>query len=461
MFKNGFLWGGSVSSMQTEGAWNEDGKGLSIYDVKPVPEGLSDWKVATDFYHRYEEDIKLMAEMGFTCYRFSISWSRVFPEGDGELNKAGLAFYDRVVDCLLANGIEPMICLYHFDMPLHLQNTYDGWMSRHTMDAFVRYAETVIRHFAGRVKYYIPYNEQNVYSFLPASAGPDGSRISDPLEVERRRYQIAHHMLVAGAAAVKAVRRYSPESKIGGMVNYIPMYPATCNPADVLAAKKAARSYVMQTVDELASGCYPADLLAEWASHGTMPVIADGDLDLMAQNTYDFIAHSYYVSLTVSADAGDSVFKLLMGAFAGTARNPYLKQSEWGWTIDPIGIRVTVDELWHQAHLPVFTIECGLGVREEADQNGYVDDIYRIEYLREHIDALSKAVSEDGVDLMGFLTWGPMDILSSQGDMDKRYGFIYVDRTNTDLRTLSRSKKRSFNWFKKVIACNGTDLREI
>ena len=458
MFKKGFLWGGSVSSMQTEGAWDEDGKGLSIYDVKSVPEGLSDWKVATDFYHRYEEDIALMAEMGFTCYRFSVSWSRVFPQGDGELNEAGLAFYDRVVDCLLAHGIEPMICLYHSDMPQHLQRAYDGWMSRHTVDAFTHYAETIVRHFAGRVKYYIPYNEQNVYSFIPASVGPDGTRIKDPVEIARRKNQIAHHLLVAGAAMVRSVRLYSPDSQIGGMVNYIPMYPATCDPADVLAAKKAARAYVLQTVDELATGRYPSDLIAEWEAQGTAPIVAEGDLALMAENPYDFIAHSYYVSLPVSASQGSSVFTLLMGAFTGSAKNPYLKQSEWGWTIDPTGIRICVGEIWQQTHLPVFTIECGLGVREEADEHGYVDDLYRIDYLREHLEALKAAVSEDSIDLLGFLTWGPMDILSSQGDMDKRYGFIYVDRTNTDLGTLARSKKRSFDWFTKVIATNGENL---
>lgn len=436
MFKKDFLWGGSVSSMQTEGAWNEDGKGLSVYDVMPVKEGASDWKTAIDFYHRYPEDIALLAGMHFSCYRFSVSWSRVFPEGEGKLNEAGLAFYDRVVDELLAKGIEPMICLFHFDMPLALQKKYGGWQGRETVDAFCAYAETIVRHFAGRVKYYIPFNEQNVYPLVSGA----------PAE---KQGTVAHHMFLGGAGLVRAVRKYAPGAKVGGMVNYMPMYPATCRPGDVLAAKKCAREYVLQTIDVLAQGEYPPDMAA--------PQMEPGDAEALKAAKYDFIAHSYYCSLAITQ--GATVQEMLLGAYSGQGPgNPYLKKTQWGWAIDPDGLRVSVGEIWQEARMPVFTIECGLGVEEQADENGYVDDLYRIDYLREHLKALRAAVDEDGVDLMGFLTWGPMDILSSQGEMRKRYGFIYVNRTDSDLRDLKRSKKRSYDWFRKVIDSNGEDL---
>lgn len=461
MFPKGFLWGGSVSSMQTEGAWNEDGKGLSIYDVMPVKEGHSDWKTAIDFYHRYEEDIRLFAGMGFNCYRFSVSWSRIFPEGEGQVNEKGLAFYDRVVDCLLENGIEPMMCLYHFDTPLALQRKYGDWTSRGMVKAFEAYADLMVRHFAGRVKYFLPYNEQNAYALIFGLMGPDGRPIPDPKEVDRRRYQIMHNMLVAGAYMVQAVRKYAPEAKIGGMVNYTPMYPATCDPKDVVAARKAGRAYTGQTLNVFACGEYPLDLLREWEREGTAPVMEQGDLELLKANTYDFAAHSYYFSMPISASMGGFGPAQMLSTFTGgLAKNPYLKASEWGWTIDPDGLRVTVDEIWQETHLPVFTIECGIGVKEEADENGYVDDVYRIEYLRQHIEALKEAVDEDGVDVMGFLTWGPIDILSSQGEMKKRYGFIYVNRTDEDLKDLKRSKKRSYDWFRKVIATNGEELSD-
>lgn len=436
MFKKDFLWGGSVSSMQTEGASAEDGKGLSVYDVMPPKEGCSDWKTAIDFYHRYREDIGLFAGMHFNCYRFSVSWSRVFPEGEGKLNEAGLDFYDRVVDELLSKGIEPMICLFHFDMPLALQKKYGGWQGRETVNAFCAYAETIVKHFAGRVKYYIPFNEQNVYP-LVSGAAPEKWSV------------VAHHMFLGGAGLVRAVRRFAPDAKVGGMVNYMPMYPATCHPGDVLAAKKCARKYVLQTVDVLTQGAYPSDMAA--------PKMEPGDAEALKAAKYDFIAHSYYCSLTVKR--GESMMDLLLGAYGGKGQaNPYLKKSQWGWAIDPDGLRISVSELWRESRLPVFTIECGLGVDEQADENGYVDDLYRIDYLREHIKALQAAVDEDGVDLMGFLTWGPIDLLSSRGEMRKRYGFIYVNRTDTDLRDLKRSKKRSYDWFRKVIDSNGEDL---
>lgn len=459
MFREDFLWGGSVSCMQTEGAWNEDGKGLSIYDVMPAKEGRSDWKVAIDFYHRYKEDIALFAGMGFNSYRLSISWSRIFPDGEGEVNPAGLAFYDRVIDELLAHGIQPMICLYHFDIPLALVKKYGGWTGRGTADAFIRYAETIVRHFAGRVRHFLPMNEQNAAVLVAAMSAGLLKSGADDVRTRKLMNQIQHHMFLASAGAAAAVHRYAPDAQVGGMVNFMSIYPATCNPADVMAAKEAARAYEFRMLDVFATGEYPQDQIAEWDRTGCRPDMAAGDLDFLRANPMDFIAHSYYVSAIVRAGEGADPMRALMGAMTGKAEgNPYLKKSEWGWTIDPIGLRVAVNEIYRECRLPVYCIECGLGVAEEADENGYVDDQYRIDYLREHIAALKDAVATDGVDLRGFLTWGPIDILSSQGEMKKRYGFIFVNRTDTDLRDLRRTPKKSYHWFRRVIETNGEEL---
>lgn len=457
MFQKGFLWGGSVSSMQTEGAWNEGGKGLSVYDVKEAKPGASDWKVAIDFYHRYREDIALFAEMGFTAYRFSVSWSRVFPDGEGEVNEEGLRFYDAVVDELLAQGIEPIVCLYHFDTPLALQQKYGGWLGRETADAFGRYAETLVRHFGERVKYYIPCNEQNAAALLLSFTAAGGKENAAQVSAA-----VSHHLFLGGAHLWHAARKYAPHAKVGGMVNFTPIYPATCKPADVMAAELASRAYDFQTLDVLATGKYPADLLESWKRAGAVPPVREGDLEYLEEAKMDFLSHSYYMTLPAAANEDGSIptaSQIIMGAFTGKGlKNPYLKESEWGWSIDPVGLRLAVNQIYNRYRLPVFTLECGIGVDETADENGYVDDSYRIAYFREQLEQLKLAVEQDGVDLMGFLSWGPIDILSSQGEMRKRYGFIYVDRTDTELRELKRSKKKSFGWFQKVIATNGEDL---
>ena len=460
MLRKDFLWGGSVSAMQTEGAWNEGGKGLSVYDVMPVREGLSDWKDGIDFYHRYQEDIDLFAGMGFNAYRFSLSWSRIFPEGEGKVNEEGLAFYDKVVDAMLEKGIEPIICLYHFDTPLAIQKKYGGWISRETARAFIEYAETVVRHFAGRVKYFIPMNEQNAGVFVGLMYSGILGKEKDPDKIRQASAMVMHHMMLASAGTAKAVHQFAPEAKVGGMVNFTTYYPATCKPEDILAAKKAARVYEFQVLDTFANGEYPEDLWQQWRKTNSTPPMEKGDLKLIKEGRMDFIAHSYYVSAVVDAsmDVSD-IGRLLMQIVEGKGKkNPYLETTEWGWTIDPNGLRVCLNEIYRECHLPVYTIECGIGVNETPDENGYVDDEYRIEYFRSHLKAMKAAVEEDGVDLRAFLTWGPIDILSSQGDMNKRYGFIYVNRTNKDLKDMKRTKKKSYEWFRHVIETNGEDL---
>ncbi len=455
VFSTDFLWGGSVSSMQTEGAWNEGGKGPTVYDVQDRTKSGSDWKVAIDFYHRYKEDIALFAGMGFTAYRFSLSWARILPDGEGELNEEGLLFYEKVIDELLHHHIEPVVCLHHFDLPLALMKKYGGWKGRETVTAYRKYAEAVIRRFGTRVKYYIPFNEQNAAAMIPVFQLPADT----PKKERKALYAVCmHHMFMASAEVFHLVRQYAPHAKVGGMVNFMPMYPATCKPEDVLAAQTADRSYNYYTLDVLAYGEYPADLLQEWKLAGISLPILPGDLNYLKQAKMDFLAHSYYQSLTVRDGEGGDGETILMRAFQNPATNEYLKQTEWGWSIDPVGLRLTVKEIYNRYRLPVFTIECGIGTDESLNEAKTVEDDYRIEYFRSHLEQLKLAVEQDGVELMGFLTWGPIDILSSQGEMKKRYGFIYVNRTDTDLMDLARYKKKSYDWFKQVISSNGEIL---
>jgi 6-phospho-beta-glucosidase len=457
VFKDDFLWGGSVSSMQTEGAWNEGGKGLTVYDARGETKFGSDWKTAIDFYHRYREDIALFAGMGFNAYRFSISWARVLPDGEGEINEEGLAFYDAVIDELLRNGIEPVVCLYHFDLPLELMKKYGGWKDRQTLGAFKKYAATVIKRFGKRVKYYIPINEQNaaVYTAL-SSLSAD----ADPVQTSRELADISHLMFLASAAVFHLAREFAPHAKVGGMINYAPMYPATCNPADILAAELANRAYNYRCLDVFARGEYPADLLKQWEREKVLPAFAEGDLNYIRGARMDFIAHSYYMSGLAGTDLDASplgILRFFLSA-GGSHKNQYLEQTQWGWAIDPRGLRISVKAIYERYGLPVFPIECGIGVDEALNDHATVEDDYRIAYLREHLKQLKQAAAEDGVDLMGFLTWGPIDILSSQGEMKKRYGFIYVNRGEKDLKDLARYPKKSYGWFKKVIASNGDDL---
>lgn len=455
VLKENFLWGGSVSSMQTEGAWNEGGKGLTVYDLQEKTKSGSDWKVAIDFYHRYKEDIALFAGMGFRAYRFSLSWARILPDGEGEVNEEGLVFYENVIDELLKYNIEPVVCLHHFDMPIELMKKYDGWRGRETLNGFKKFAETVIRRFGTRVKYYIPFNEQNAAPMIPVFMLPADT----PLQVRNQYYaECMHHTFLASAAVWHLARRYAPHAKVGGMVNFMPVYPATCSPEDVLAAQLANKSYNFHTLDVFAYGEYPADLLTKWKKEGISLPLEPGDTEYLKEARMDFLAHSYYQSVTVKSGESNDAISLLMRMFQNPAKNEYLEQTQWGWAIDPVGLRITVKEIYERYRLPVFTIECGIGTDESLDENNSVEDDYRISYFRDHIKQLKLAVSEDGIDLMGFLTWGPIDILSSQGEMKKRYGFIYVNRTDTDLGDLARYKKKSYHWFKEVISSNGEEL---
>ncbi|WP_077622274.1 glycoside hydrolase family 1 protein [Sediminibacillus massiliensis] len=440
-----FMWGGAVTSFQTEGAWNEGGKGPSIVDARPIPEGHSDWKVAVDFYNRYKEDIALFKEMGFNAYRTSISWARIFPDGEGEANEEGLEFYDNVFDEMIDNGIQPVITLYHFDAPQALAEKYNGFASRKVVDLFEKYARTVFERYKDKVKYWLTFNEQNLVLLNPEYWGvvKDG-------DSEALRYQVCHNAFIAHARATKALHEIVPGGQMAGMITYFTTYPTTPKPEDALANHKAKELLNDFYFDVFANGEYPAYVSSELTKKGIMPTFEEGDKQLLKENTVDYLSISYYQSHTVQAT--DKA-----GITAGITKNPYLEATEWGWTVDPIGFRIALKDMYSRYRLPIFVTENGIGVKEELDENYTVEDDYRIDYLRDHLSEMKNAM-EEGVDIIGYLTWGATDILSSKGQMSKRYGFIYINRDEKDLRDLKRYKKKSFDWYKQVIASNGENL---
>jgi 6-phospho-beta-glucosidase len=454
--KKGFFWGNSVSSMQTEGGWNEGGKSLSVYDIVEAGENRSDWHFANDNYHSYAEDFALMKDLGMNMYRFQISWSRVVRDGDGEFNEEGIAYYDRFIDDLIAMGIEPMICLYHFDMPLKLANEYNGFVSRYVQDAFVRYGEEMVRRFAHKVKYWITFNEQNLYSQPLAfriAGYTHGDKTADEL------YQIISNVMLAHARVCTFLHENS-DAKIGGMLAYSEIYPATCRPEDILAARKWDEFINCSLLDAFAHGHFSKEVMHYIEKNGIETGLTRKDLEILAAHREDYICFSYYASSTISAESipeGTLVNEWLQ---TGGKPNPYIPSTEWNWQIDPLGFRDVINKIAKRTELPVFPIENGIGVNEEWDGEHEIRDDYRIDYHRRHIQAMKDAIEEDGIDVIGYLGWGLIDILSSQGDMRKRYGVVYVNRTNHDLRDMKRVPKKSYRWLKKVIASNGEDLSD-
>ncbi|MBE8954733.1 MAG: 6-phospho-beta-glucosidase [Quinella sp. 2Q5] len=473
-FPKNFLWGGAVAAHQLEGGWQEGGKGPSVADVmtagahgvpRQITDGIVEGKnypnhTGIDFYHRYAEDIALFAEMGFKCFRTSIAWTRIFPKGDElEPNEAGLKFYDDLFDELLKHGIEPVITLSHFEMPLHLAKAYGGWTNRKLIDFFVRYAECVMTRYRDKVKYWMTFNEIN----NQANVGNDffswtnsGFKFSDCDNPYAAMYQAAHHQFVASALTVKRGHEINPDFKIGCMVAWVPIYPFSCNPDDMMTSVEEMhdRAYF---ADVQVRGHYPAYAEKIWQRTNSAPTILDGDEEILAQGTVDYIGFSYYMSKTVKADAANETANY--GESEHTVANPYIKVSDWGWSIDPVGLRYVLATLYERYEVPLFVVENGFGAIDVKQPDGSVNDDYRIAYLGAHIAQMKKAVEEDGVDLMGYTPWGCIDLVSATtGEMKKRYGFIYVDKNNDGSGTLARSKKLSFGWYKRVIASNGEEL---
>ncbi len=451
-----FFWGNSVSSMQTEGGWNQGGKSLSVYDIREATDQLSDWHFANDNYNNYIKDFDYMKELGMNMYRFQISWSRVVKEGDGEFNEEGIAYYSQFIDDLLARGIEPMICLYHFDMPLHLAKDYNGFMSKYVKDAFIRYGKEMVDRFGDSVKYWITFNEQNIFHFR------EGFHISgydQGDESIQDLYQIAHNVMICHAEIANYIHE-TTDAKIGGMLAYSEVYPASPRPEDIKVAREWDE-FVNQTLIECyVNGNYSRQHLAYAKANAIDLGIIDGEMESLAKLKSDFMSFSYYSSTTISAknipEGTPPNFYLDFGKEA----NPYLESTEWEWQIDPLGFRDVLNKLYQRYKVPVFPIENGIGVRETWDGENPIQDDYRIDYHKDHIKAMFDSMTEDGVEVIGYLGWGLIDILSSKGDMEKRYGLVYVNRSNHDLKDMKRVPKKSFDWFKNMIASNGSSVFE-
>ncbi|MFH5067395.1 glycoside hydrolase family 1 protein [Enterobacter cloacae complex sp. 2024EL-00215] len=460
-FPDDFLWGGAVAANQVEGAYLADGKGLSTSDVQPQgvfgpvvervvgDSGIKD--VAIDFYHRYPEDIKLFAEMGFSCLRVSIAWTRIFPYGDEQQpNEAGLAFYDKLFDELAAHNITPLVTLSHYEMPWGLVKQYGGWGSRQVIGFFERYARTVFARYKGKVKLWLTFNEINMSLHAPMTGvGLPGT--SSKGEV----YQAIHHQLVASALAVKACHEIIPDAKIGNMLLGGLMYPLTCKPEDVLEALQENRAWQFFG-DVQCRGAYPGYMLRFFRDNGIQLEITDADREAL-KSTIDFISFSYYMTGCVTTD--EELNQQARGNILSMVPNPHLASSEWGWQIDPIGLRTLLNVLWDRYQKPLFIVENGLGAKDKPDADGIVQDDYRISYLNDHLVQVREAI-DDGVEVMGYTSWGPIDLVSaSKAELSKRYGFIYVDRDDSGKGTLARRRKKSFHWYKEVIATKGAALK--
>jgi len=460
-FPDDFLWGGAVAANQVEGAYLEDGKGLSTSDVQPQgvfgpvvervagDSGIKD--VAIDFYHRYPEDIKLFAEMGFSCLRVSIAWTRIFPNGDEQApNEAGLAYYDKLFDELAAHGITPLVTLSHYEMPWGLVKQYGGWGSRQTITFFERYARTVFARYREKVKLWLTFNEINMSLHAPMT-GVGLPETSSKGEV----YQAIHHQLVASALAVKACHEIIPDARIGNMLLGGLMYPLTCKPEDVLEALQENRAWQFFG-DVQCRGAYPGYMLRFFRDNGIQVDITDADREAL-KSTVDFISFSYYMTGCVTTD--EELNQQARGNILSMVPNPHLASSEWGWQIDPVGLRTLLNVLWDRYQKPLFIVENGLGAKDKPDADGVVQDDYRISYLNDHLVQVREAI-DDGVEVMGYTSWGPIDLVSaSKAELSKRYGFIYVDRDDSGKGTLARSRKKSFHWYKEVIATKGASLK--
>ncbi|SES16884.1 6-phospho-beta-glucosidase [Gracilibacillus ureilyticus] len=472
-FPEDFLWGGAIAANQVEGAYLEGGKGLTTVDL--LPTGKERFNImlgnidsfqpkegvyypshqAIDFYHNYKEDIALFAEMGFKSFRLSIAWSRIFPTGEEETpNEAGLKFYDNVFDELLKYNIEPVVTTCHFDVPVNLVEKYGSWKNRKMIDFYEKYTRTIFERYKNKVKYWMTFNEINMLLHLPfVGAGIVFNEGEDKNQV---LYQAAHHQLVGSALAVKACHEIIPDAKIGCMLAAGMTYPYSSNPDDVWAAMDKDRESFF-FIDVQSRGEYPGYAKRFFEDNNLDIKMEPGDEQVLKDNTVDYIGFSYYASRCTSTDP-EVLENQTEGNVFASVSNPYLKTSEWGWTIDPKGLRITANQLHDRYQKPLFIVENGLGAVDVVEEDGSINDDYRIDYLEQHFIEMAEAI-KDGVDIIGYTSWGPIDIVSaSTGEMKKRYGYIYVDRDNEGNGTLKRTKKKSFNWYKQVIETNGASI---
>lgn len=474
-FKDDFLFGGAIAANQCEGAYTEDGKGLSVADFLPGgttssrkpgfrfeldPDTYYPRHVAIDFYHRYKEDIALFAEMGFRVLRISIAWSRIYPNGDDEnANEAGLRYYDDVISEIRKYGMEPLVTISHFEMPYALIDKYNGWTNKKMIDIFLKYAETLFRRYGNQVKYWIVFNEIN--AGVNDIKGDHEYAIHTGIHFQpgdnraQKVYQAMHNQFVACAKTVKLGHEIMDDPMVGGMVAFIPRYPRTCDPEDVMKTFEDNRKKGVFCLDIMAKGEYPFYLEHELKEKGVVLDRSEEELNLIKEYTIDYVAFSYYMTLTDSAHP-ENYDKAEGNVFSGL-RNPYLEYSPFGWSVDPLGIRYSLNWLYDRYNKPLFIVENGYGDYDEI-VDGQINDDTRIRYLNDHLVQVSEAL-KDGVDLIGYCTWGPIDLVSAgTGDMEKRYGFIHVDLNNKGEGSLRRLKKKSFGWYKEVISSNGDSL---
>ena len=477
-FPENFLWGGATAANQSEGAWDEDGKGVSCSDIctggkfgqsKMITPVLQEGtfypsREAIDHYHRFKEDIALFAEMGFKCYRFSIAWTRIFPNGDeDEPNEAGLRHYEEVIDECLKYGIEPLITISHYEVPFGLTQKCNAWASREMIGYYLNFCRAIFSRYKGKVKYWLTFNEIN--SSTTATGALLNQGILNDLEnptpfmsqpdIPQQRFQGLHHMFIASAEAVQMAHKIDPNYKVGNMMLYAASYPLTCSPDDMLKNQEYNRVMNYFCSDVQCRGYYPSYANRFLEEKGITITKQPGDDEVLRAGKVDFCTFSYYSSSCQSADPEKQSGE---GNLIGGIPNPYLKASDWGWQIDPTGLRYSLNEIYDRYQIPVMVVENGLGAKDTLEPDGSINDDYRIDYLRQHIEQMGEAV-KDGVDLMGYTPWGCIDLVSaSTGEYAKRYGFIYVERYDDGSGDFSRRKKKSFDWYKKVIATNGEDL---
>lgn len=467
-FPEHFLWGASSSAFQIEGGWDADGKGMTVADYNSFKRSgkQADSKTASDFYHHWQSDIALMKELGMKIYRFSLAWARIIPDGDGELNPEGIKFYNQVIDCLLEHGIEPFITLYHFDLPYALVEKYNGWENRDCIAAFERYAKICFENFGGRVKNWQVINEQNLMIRVD-----ERMNINEPdlWKADQLRAQMDYHMFLAHALTVKACHEMVKDGKIGPAVSSTCTYPLTNKPEDVWAARMNDHMKTVYCLDMHYYGQYPGYYMRYLTERDIVPVMMDGDEDILKHGKMDYIAVNYYRTLCASYLPADEEHPAGMRCYRGNEvdfdqygccrdeQNTNLTASEYGAMVDAMGLRIVLNDYYSRYHLPLIITENGYGAADELTADGCIHDAYRIDYIRQHLKACALAI-EDGVDLIGYSPWSFMDILSSHQGFRKRYGFVYVNREDMDLKDLRRIRKDSFYWYQNVIRTNGAEL---
>lgn len=464
-FPEHFLWGASSSAFQIEGGWDEDGKGMSVADYNSFKHSdkQADSKVASDFYHHWREDIALMKELGMKAYRFSLAWTRIIPDGDGEVNQHGIDFYNQVIDELISNGIQPLVTLYHFDLPYALVEKYNGWESRECAFAFERYARICFQAFGDRVKIWQVHNEQNLMIRVNNRMN---IYVEDDYQADKMRAQMDYHMFLAHALAVNACHELVKDGKVGPAVSSTCTYPLTNQPMDVWAARMNDNFKTNYCLEMHMNGEYPGYYMRYLKERNIVPQLPKADQEILKKAKIDYIALNYYRTLCASYLPADEKHPIGSRVFRGNEvdfdqygycrdeKNENLKASEYGAQIDPMGLRLVLNDYYRRYHLPMIVTENGLGTADVLTEDGHVHDDYRIAYIDAHIDAISDAI-EDGVEMMGYCPWSFMDLLSSHQGFKKRYGFVYVNREDHDLKDLRRIKKDSFMWYQKVIKDNG------